>query len=603
MTSEDINMTGFSNNDNEISEVNNDENETRETEFRTPKKVNPYSTNRRRKQGNVIRGGNESTPESSNRMQSTFRYKSRATLKLTISGSTSDPVVSISNTTKAMLQEANKHHPELEILPWYENQSLERNLKGSSSIPKEINELKCYLHDFYIPRAYNDSITIYPKIWIGHNCEFADLKDSLSNWLNEGGHGLYRNMVQAEIVKEVGWFLFSTRDMDAGALADEMAEEFEFEVGLRWRNIDTGVKGKLRDGQKIQALILEVDGKFKRERTKKIAKFYNSKKKEEIALLPNGVRMRFVKSIHDCYNRTEKAKVGRLRIKQRKFNEIICKTSSYEIEQIDYASGENKHTLRQMIMSLKSEKRDTPLFINVDLDWRQQGYIFLYPPEFREEAECTVQYLLPILRHKFPEDNVDSFFNDEAKDKCFGLVFDDEKNMVINTNDDAFDMEEDEILGFTLDINEKDLDAVLRPEERIAMPDDDNDSVSTFGTAETTISRNLGSRSTQRKKRRKRVSNESITTELTDDGSTSSITSSRTTQTIRTLEHQVRTLTTAVEQQENRHSRRMEEMSNNTLSRIDNLATQIERAFARNNPPTNGIQASTEQGSRASPQG
>lgn len=430
-------------------EANNGEDEEEEVVFRTPKKVNPYSQNRRRKQGNAMRGGNESTPEQHNRRQSTFRYKSRATLKLVISGSSGDPVVSISNTTKAMLQEANKHHPELEILPWYENQSLERNLSGASSIPKEINELKRYLHDFYIPRLHKETITIYPKVWIGHDCEFADLKDSMSNWLSEGGHGLYRNMVQAELVKEVGWFLFSTRDMDEGALADEMADEFEFEVGLRWKNIDTGVKGRLRDGQKVQALVVELDGKFKRERTRKIAKFYNSKKKEDTALLPNGVRMRFVKSIHDCYNRAEKAKVGRLRIKQRKFNEVICKTTSYDIEQIDYANGENRHTLRQMIMSLKSEKKDTPLFINVDLDWRQQGHIFQYPPEFREEAECTVQYLLPILSHKFPNDNVESFFNGEAKDKCYGLVFDPEKNMVTNTTDDYFDMEEDEILGFT----------------------------------------------------------------------------------------------------------------------------------------------------------
>ena len=43
--------------------------------------------------------------------------------------------------------------------------------------------------------------------------------------------------------------------MDAGALADEIEDILGFPVGLKWKVIDIGIRGKLNENQKVQALM------------------------------------------------------------------------------------------------------------------------------------------------------------------------------------------------------------------------------------------------------------------------------------------------------------------------------------------------------------
>ena len=49
-------------------------------------------------------------------------------------------------------------------------------------------------------------------------------------------------MLQEEDAVETGWLLYSTREMDAGALADEITDVIGVNVGLRWKVISTGQK-------------------------------------------------------------------------------------------------------------------------------------------------------------------------------------------------------------------------------------------------------------------------------------------------------------------------------------------------------------------------
>ena len=65
-------------------------------------------------------------------------------------------------------------------------------------------------------------------------------------------------MLQEEDSTEIGWFLWSARNMDAGALADEIGEILGFQVGLKWKTIPTGTKEQLEEEQKSRALIIEV---------------------------------------------------------------------------------------------------------------------------------------------------------------------------------------------------------------------------------------------------------------------------------------------------------------------------------------------------------
>jgi hypothetical protein len=40
---------------------------------------------------------------------------------------------------------------------------------------------------------------------------------------------------------EIGWFLYSTKEMDAGALVVEIEDLVGIKVGLRWKIIDVGI--------------------------------------------------------------------------------------------------------------------------------------------------------------------------------------------------------------------------------------------------------------------------------------------------------------------------------------------------------------------------
>jgi hypothetical protein len=57
-------------------------------------------------------------------------------------------------------------------------------------------------------------------------------------WLQDRDHGLFYKMLQVEDSLEIGWLLYSTKEMDAGTLVDEIEDLFGLQVGLRWKIID-----------------------------------------------------------------------------------------------------------------------------------------------------------------------------------------------------------------------------------------------------------------------------------------------------------------------------------------------------------------------------
>lgn len=72
-----------------------------------------------------------------------------------------------------------------------------------------------------------------------------------------------------------------------------------------------------------------------------------------------------------------------------------------------------------MIMSLHSTtKPNTPIFHCVDMDWQEDGFVFQYSPHLAEEAETTLNTLLPLLTHHFPHADVGSNFTNQAEERC-----------------------------------------------------------------------------------------------------------------------------------------------------------------------------------------
>lgn len=321
----------------------------------------------------------------------------------------------------------------------------------------------------------------------------------MQDWLRQGQHGLYIDMLQAEDAVDIGWLLYSTQSMDAGALADEIMEAILPEkIGLRWKKIDTGSKKRVPESKVAKALNVEGSMKNKAAILQKLHKYLGSTNKP-VSQYPNGIRLRFVKNKSDTINPTEKAKIDKLRERQKLFTRDIITSTTFDIVQLDYARQNGNPTLRQMIMHIKSKKRpQTPLFHSVDLDWKGEGYAFQYSPDMGDEAACIIYTLLPFLTHFFPKCDVDTYFSDDATTRCSTMKYDAEREEVIDTSVTGtaylIDMgEDDELGGFSFrndqgdEEEENEIERVTRPSNtrpavsRPAHFPSDSDSVSTFG--------------------------------------------------------------------------------------------------------------------------
>ena len=121
--------------------------------------------------------------------------------------------------------------------------------------------MRQYVNKLYVPNEGFNRI-MYPHVYIGHDKALTDLKSDMKTWLQNSNSGIYYKMLQVEDGTEVGWLLYSTREMDVGVLANEIEDVLlGFSVGPKWKVIDTGMRGNFSEKQKVQALTVEVESK------------------------------------------------------------------------------------------------------------------------------------------------------------------------------------------------------------------------------------------------------------------------------------------------------------------------------------------------------
>ena len=445
---------------------------------RIVKKINPASRNRR-VCNRILMQNRDSTPERQNTRTYHHVFKTRVTVKLTLAD-TGDMHQSIRDALKGLLTAMTKSDPSVTIMPWLTKSHL-KELHRPEEIPHMINSMRSYANKLYVPGEGKNRV-IYPHIRIGHDDSLEVLKEKLSSWLRESNSGLFYKMLQVEEGSEVGWLLYSTREMDAGALSDEIEDILGFPVGLKWKVIDTGIRGKMNESQKVQALTVEVEAKYQWKHQRDLAQFY-CKTIKDTNEYPNGLRLRFVKRKTDAINVKEKGKIDALRRRQQLFLKGIRTSTSHDINQIDYSSNSGiEPTLRQMIMNIKQNNTNAPLFHGVDLDWKGEAYNFQYHNNVKDEAECIINTLIPYLNHYYPTVGVEKYFTEEAAFRSEGLQFDPQTNMVTDSLVSGIDIEGIENLpGF--DIEETDIESnniISEREVKTFMPGD-TDSISTLG--------------------------------------------------------------------------------------------------------------------------
>jgi hypothetical protein len=450
------------------------------TSSKQHKIINYLSTNRRQCK-RVTDDLSRSTPDQNNLSQRRHEHTTRITLKLNCpsSGNAEETLLSLFS---EFVDELVRSDETAAVLPWRSIHRSKGSINKPTEIPKNSRFLRTYMHRFFISRTPDKPFITYPGIHIGHNHPLPDLREDMRMWLQDGKHGIYSKMLQVEDSSEIGWLLYSTKEMDAGALADEIEDLVGVKIGLRWKVIDVGAKGKLPESQMVRALIVEVDSKSKWDVQRKMINYFGRNIKNPDSY-PNGIRLRFVKNKRDGINAIEKSKIDKLRARQKAFLQNIVTSTTWEILQLDYAPIQTQPTLRQMIMELTTEEGNIPLFHCVDLDWSGEGFVYQYAPAVKVEAECIMNTLLPILHHKYPDADVQKFFTQECVDRCEGYTWDEEQGIVVDklVNNHLQIIDDENLLGFSFTINpdEAQSDQPDRPPTAVPLYND-SDSVSTF---------------------------------------------------------------------------------------------------------------------------
>ena len=260
-------------------------------------KRNKYQQSLRRETHRNSRKGNSNNNKNNNKqhktIQATTTYRTRATLKLSIPAS-DNPLVKSTNILKDFLTQIQDSDDSICIIPWLDEDAKTTDIiETSSDIPTKLNELSIYHPRFYPGRPQQEHI-LYAKVHFGHEDKFESISTDIKYWLMSGNHGFYHNMLQAEATETIGWLLYSTKSIDAGALAEDLYDKFEVQVGLRWMTIDTGTKGKIPFDKKVFALHVEAIKKEKNTVKKALLQLYGRSSWITSQDLPNGIRLRFV---------------------------------------------------------------------------------------------------------------------------------------------------------------------------------------------------------------------------------------------------------------------------------------------------------------------
>lgn len=328
----------------------------------------------------------------------TRAYHLRYDWRLSVTPS-NDPVGEMHSAIQSMYEQIKECDRTLVVYTWKEKDSTDKKgqqrkpITSSSEIPTTTAEMQKF---FDGARPLTKGGDVYIRVYLGHNEEFSELHENVNWWLRDNKYGWYRKQLQVEKATSLGWLLFSVREIDEELLTQDILARTGIKVGIRWRTISRGKKGKTSEDARVFALHLEIDTEYEDEDRPIIQQLYSSSRKEDF---PQGIKMRLVPEIFKLCNVHMKVKVERLRSRQAAFVEYKGSHTTWEIDNLDYKDAElEKRSLRDRLMDLYSfEYPEMKLFHSVDPVWDGNGTVFTFLPKLEDEARARITGLLPFL--------------------------------------------------------------------------------------------------------------------------------------------------------------------------------------------------------------
>ena len=343
----------------------------------------------------------------------TFNHKNRYDVNITLHSTTLETrLTELQQNIDELMAIIIDEDKNAKLLPW-KNSNQQRHPAITSS-----DETTGSFADIYLSRSWLGNIDtkhrLYMKLYIGHDKSYSNILPALEDWNSHSDRQFKYCMIQAEETAFIGWFLYSTLNIDAGALADAIYDEYKIEVGLRWMDIrmNNQVKKQSTKTKPVKALHVETEKSKGRSIMETLMKCYG-RSFQTTRNFPNGIRLRFCKNLDNAAYKLEKTKLINLRSRQKQLTSETNKTSTDGILDLDTILKEeitmNEETsvstriittLRDSIMAIQSKYvKETPLFRSVDLAYNSEEYVFSYHQSMADEAKAMVDYLYPYLLH------------------------------------------------------------------------------------------------------------------------------------------------------------------------------------------------------------
>ena len=315
------------------------------------------------------------------------------------------------------------------FVPWFESNSADN--MPFNVVPESIWEI-----NKYFPRIKNNPSGIaYGEFRMIHTKSHHHIINELTNWLFENKHAIYYQALQSKLTTNLGWFLWSFRNIDIQTLQQEIYNLYNIRVQLRYQNI--AIHKQTKNTEPIKALHIVVNKEYADKISLILQQIYSF----EVTKFPLDIIMRFIPHISKVSIKRETT-LSKWRDKQRLYLESIqdpsrpMMTRTWEIQDLD-GIQHNQISLRKLLMEAKSiEFPSEYLFLSVDISYfRKHEVNFTFLPRHETEARGFVTNIIPYTRHKYPDYQIEKVFLQEAIDRNKDSIWNADTNEIVSSAD------------------------------------------------------------------------------------------------------------------------------------------------------------------------
>ena len=369
-------------------------------------------------------------------------------------------------------------------------------LQNPKDIPDSITAIGKYFHG---AKPNSNGGLVWTQIRIAHTNPIENIIADTEFDLREEGIFVSLQVIQHWEVAQLGFLKNLHPDIDTEAMS--LFFNTATKVFHRSDNICYGLKVKAPyDGtkkiydkkrttftnhrQRIQAIHVEVKAEHKEVASKALKNILASPKFRgryncDVRLIP-------------LFDRNSSPytqdKIKRCIVQHGQYCQCMDKLNCEGIAHLDQKNSKLKKTLRELILALPEAH-----FINIDLNWKKDSYQIIFPKKYDEIARGKIAHLGTYLHREYG-DAVLASLPVEAQQIIHDTTWDEEKQRPVS----MLDKELDDILDAGDALEYVDIELIKLQEKPAALspsisdkfiPQLDNSSVSTFGTAPSTSSK------------------------------------------------------------------------------------------------------------------